>query len=166
MGLDSSPSCCTALPLHQFFLYHSVSPPPCFSTSLGFFTSLCFSISVHRSSLSPIATPHSLSFQLWLSSLSLSLSLLCFTISFLISTSVTFCLSSRLSLPPVFPFYFSIYISYWFDFSLSPSLSIFSHDHPNYFKFPGIPTSAISQDRHLVTDYSILPCCDVPGSIR
>ena len=28
MGLDSSPSCCTALPLHQFFLYHSVSPSP------------------------------------------------------------------------------------------------------------------------------------------
>ena len=59
MGLNSSPSCCTALPLHQFFLYHSVSPPPCFSTSLGFFTSLCFSISVHSSSVF-LLLPHTL----------------------------------------------------------------------------------------------------------
>ena len=165
MGLNSSPSCCTALPLHQFFLYHSVSPPPCFSTSLGFFTSLCFSISVHRSSLF-LLLPHTLflSSSDFLPSRSLYLpSVLQFSSS---SLPVTFCLSSRLSLPPVFPFYFSIYIAYWFDFSLSPSLSIFSHDHPNYFKFSVIPTSAISQDRHLVTDYSILPYCDVPGSIR
>ena len=108
---------------------------------------------MHRSSQFPIATPH-LSFQLWLSSLSFSLSLLCFTISFLIFISVTFCLSSRPPLPPVFPF-LVLYFYFLLIWPLSLSLSIFSHDHPNYFKFSVIPTSAISQDWHLVTDDSV-----------
>ena len=148
MGLDSSPD---ALQL-------------CLWTS-SFSTSLCLSISLHRFSLFPITYPtleRSLSFQLWLSSLSLSL--LCVTVSFLISVSVTFCLSSRLSLPPVFPFLF-LYLYFLLIWLLSLSLSIFSQDHPNYFKFSVIPTSVISQDWHLVTDSSILPCCDVPGSL-
>lgn len=108
---------------------------------------------MHRSSQFPIATPH-LSFQLWLSSLSFYLSLLCFTISFLVSISVTFCLSSRPSLPPVSPF-LVLYFYFLLIWPLSLSLSIFSHDHPNYFKFSVIPTSAISQDWHLVTDDSV-----------
>ena len=154
MGLNSSPSCCSALPLHQFFLYHSVSPPPSVSPSLctdllyfycyptlSFFPALTFS---------PLVLFISPPFYNFLPRLYLLLS-----VSFL---AYLYHLS--------FLFYFSIYISYWFDFSLSPSLSIFSHDHPNYFKFSVIPTSAISQDWHLVTDYSILPYCDVPGSIR
>ena len=167
MGLDSSPSCCSALPLHQFFLYHSVSPPPSVSPLPSVSPPPSVSPSLCTVLLYFYCYP-TLSFFPALTFFPLFVSISPLFYNFLPRLYFYYFLSlfSLISTISIFPFYFSIYISYWFDFSLSPSLSIFSHDHPNYFKFSVIPTSAISQDWHLVTDYSILPYCDVPGSIR
>ena len=154
MGLDSSPACCTSLLLTSSF-----------STILFLYLPLLVHLCAQIFSISycyptPSFFPALTFFPLFLFIAPLFYNFLprlyfCHFLS-LFSPISTTCLSFSSSL-----FLFLIDLT-----SLSLSLSIFSHDHPNYFKFSVIPTSVISQDWHLVTDDSMLPCCDVPGSIR
>ena len=110
MGLDSSPDGFTALPLDQFFLYRPVSLPP----------SVCPSLCTDFLYFLSLPHPWTLSFFPALTFFTLFISPLCYSFLPHLYFCHSVCLLAYLYYPS-FLFYFSIYISYWFDFSLSPS---------------------------------------------
>ena len=164
-----------------FSFHYSVSLSP---QSTILYIPLSVHLYIHRS-LFPIAIPTpSLSFQLWLLPLlSFSLSLLCFTISFLISISDSISLHAYLH-HLSFLFYFSVFISYLFYFLSLPLsfppmvlitiLNSLSFQHVWYsgtevscitgeFFTSWAIREALFKDWHLLTDFSTLICWDFPG---